>query len=469
MTARRARVSAAALALLVGLSSGVDAAHAETGDEGGGVDCAEAQAPARPQQVVAQREPSGEVRVTWEHDGVCVDEFLVELGLEKTASLGMQTVPVPATQRELVVPADMLAVLGAPLGSGRHFYAQVQAVAGGLPSPRTASAAVMAGQPLAAAEPAAAKVETAAYNLAFTPELSRTALARSRPRVAKQIVAAGAWVLALSESVQIRGASDTQLNPLMSKIRSAQRASGKSAAWRFTRTTRYARPGVLMGGDGTRILYNNKRVRLLSSCSDVTKVKRTVVKKVKRHGKVRKIKRKKTFRIPYSTSCTIKLPRVGAPIYQRWAPIVRFQDRKTGQRFWFVSAHLEVRKGAVFDENRSLQLKKILRTLDQLNTRAEPVIIAGDLNLSAARTPDLSTLNSRLTKSGFVDAVTATQAQNLAYGTYNGWKVQNPSKSGYASRLDHVYARGRVHFSAYATVLGTASDHNLIRATAWVK
>jgi endonuclease/exonuclease/phosphatase family metal-dependent hydrolase len=327
----------------------------------------------------------------------------------------------------------------------------------------------MAGQPKAAPEAGAARVKVATYNLAFTPELSSRTLSKRRPGVARQLVNSGASVIALSESVQIRGRSDTQLGPLIKRIRSEQRKTGKSAAWRFTRTTRYAKPGVLMGGDGTRILYNKKRVALLSSCSDITKVKKTVGKKVKRHGKIKKIKKKKTFKIPYSRSCTVKLPRVGTSIYQRWAPIVRFKDRKTGQRFWFVSAHLEVRKGEVFDRNRSSQLRSILRAIEQKNTRNEPVIIAGDLNLSANRTPDLSTLNSRLTRGGFVSSVTASIARNLQYQTFNGWKAQAAAKWGYAGRLDHVYARGRVYFSDYETVLGRASDHNLVRTTAWLK
>lgn len=460
--------AAAALALAMVLGSGVSWASAEPEDEGD-VDCTTITSLPKPTDLAAERTDSGEVRLSWQHEGSCVTGFTVYLGLSSSPVDGEPVLPADASEREMLLTADVLKKLGAALGSGRHFYARVQAVSDTLASSRSSAVVAMAGQPKTSPEAGAARVKVAAYNLAFTPELSRKTLAKRRPGVARQIVNSGASVIALSESVQIRGRSDTQLGPLMSKIRSEQRKTGKSAAWRFTRSTRYAVPGRLVGGDGTRILYNKSRVSLLSKCSEITKVKKTYVKKVKRKGKIKRIKRKKTVRVPYSSSCTIKLPRVGHTIYQRWAPIVKFADRKTGQRFWFVSAHLEVRKGERYDRNRSSQLRAILRAIEQKNTHNEPVIIAGDLNLSASRTPDLGTLNSRLVRGGFVSSVTAPAVQNLQYPTFNGWRTPAASKWGYAGRLDHVYARGRVYFADYETVLGRASDHNLVRTTAWLK
>lgn len=440
------------------------------------VDCSLAGPLSVPTAVDVSRVAGGALRISWQHDETCVQEFRVYLRLAKNATEGQQIVTVPAAVREVVVADQQLRPLGAPIGSGRHFFVRLQAVGApgvpGIDSPLGPEAAALAGQPNGARAAGAARLEIAAYNLAFTPELSRRVLASRRWKVAKQLVASGASVIALSESVQIRGAADTQLPVLLSKLRKAQRKAGTSAAWRLTRSTLYARPGNVMGGDGTRILYNAHRVRLLSACSDVTRSTKTVAKRVMRNGVTVRVRKKVTVSRPYSRSCTIKLPRIGGTIAQRWAPIVRFQDRRSGQKFWFVSAHLEVRKGAVFDENRRRQLDAIQRALKRLNTRNEPVILAGDLNLSVKRTPDLAILNQHVVDRGFVSSATAAVATNLQFPTYNGGNAvtaATAAPSGFASRIDHIYARGQVHIARHSTQLSRASDHHLVRSTVWVK
>lgn len=396
----------------------------------------------RPTGVAAKRLPGGEVRVSWKPSISCVDGFRVHLGLDHVKSRGAIVLRAGANANSIVVGAATLRALRAPIGSGRHFNVRVQAFYGSKTSVHSNSAIIAAGQPATAPAPGAATVQTASYNLAFTPGLSSRTLQQRRPRVAKQIVASGAAVVAINESVVLAGRDNTQLGSLLSKIKAAQRKTGKPGSWKWTRSTRYAKPGVHMGGDGTRILYDAKRVKLLSSCKD------------------------KTGKAKYSSSCAIKLPRVGGAIFQRWAAAARFEDRATGRKFWFVSAHLEVRKGGKFDRNRSAQLAAIVRAVDRKNTAKEPVILGGDLNLSSTRLTDLKTLNSRLVGRGFVNAATAAEAQNLKYFTYNGWKRQRSLHSGFAPRIDHLFVRGgNAYVARYKTVLGRASDHNLIRAT----
>lgn len=467
MSAKRiSRVLAAVLAAGM-LFGGVTQAQATPDPET--PECASPESLVAPSELVAERVASGEIRVTWAHDGTCAQGYQVTLRLAKSSVQDQQILHAASTDREILLPNAVLTLLGAPVGSGRHFYVRLQTVGESSVGALSPAIVTLAGQPADAPAAGATRLRVAAYNLAFTPELSRRALAARRSPVARQLVAAEAAVIALNESVQVRGAADTQLDTLLSKIRSAQRKTGKSAAWRLTRSTLYARPGQVMGGDGTRILYNKHRVRLLSSCQEVTKTRKTVVKRVTRGGKLVRVRKQVTVTRPYSQSCTIKLPRIGGTIYQRWAPIVRFQDRKTGQKFWFVSAHLEVRKGPEFDVNRGQQLKSIQRAVARLNIRGEPVILAGDLNLSAKRTPDLATLNSRLVEQGYVSSVTAPVARNLRFPTYNGGRVAPASASGYASRLDHIYVSGNVYVASHVTQPSRASDHNLVRATVWIR
>lgn len=435
---------AVGLALLLSIG-GVAPASAATAGSDAGDSCTSTRVVRKPTDLGWSRTGSGEVRISWRPADSCTTGFRVHLALEHIDRRGDVVVKVDGNGDSVVLGASTLRTLRAPIGSGRHFNVRVQAVYGSKTSVLSSSVIASAGQPNSAPAAGAAAVRVAAYNLAFTPDLSSARLRAQRPRVAKQIVASNSAVVALTESVVVRGRDNTQLGSLLAQLRWAQRKTGKPASWKLTRSTRYARPGVTSGGDGTRILYDAKKVKLLSTCRNTT-------------GKLK-----------YSSSCAIKLPRVGGGVYQRWAAIARFQDRATGQKFWFVSVHPEVRKGGVFDRNRRAQLDRVTATVAKKNTAREPVVIAGDLNLSQTRSTDLSTLNSRFIDRGYLDAATARTALNLKYQTYNGWKRQVAMKSGYAGRIDHIFVRGNVYLESYKTVLSRASDHNLIRATVWLK
>ena len=435
---------AVGLALLLAVS-GVAPAGAVTAGSDSGEACTTTRAVRKPTNLGWSRTSGGEVRISWRPADSCNTGFRIHLALEHIDRQGALVVKVSANASSVVLGASTLRSLRAPIGSGRHFNVRIQAVYGSNTSVLTSSVVASAGQPNSGPAAGATPVRVAAYNLAFTPGMSSARLRAQRPRVAKQIVASHSAVVALTESVVLRGRDNTQLGSLLAQVRSAQKKTGKSASWRLTRSTRYARPGITSGGDGTRILYDAKKVKLLSSCRNTT-------------GKLK-----------YSSSCAIKLPRVGGGIYQRWAAIAKFQDRATGQKFWFVSVHPEVRKGGTFDRNRRAQIDKVTSTVAKKNMAHEPVVIAGDLNLSQTRSTDLSTLNSRFISRGYIDAATAKSALNLKYQTYNGWKRQVAMKSGYAGRIDHIYVRGNAYLESYKTVLSSASDHNLIRATLWLK
>lgn len=431
------------VAALVLLSGGAVTAQATPGE---GVERASAATATlrKPQSVRWSVLPGGAVRVGWSYDDPAAS-FRVHLGLEQIGSRGTLVIPVAAGQHAVVLDSSTLRKLRAPIGSGRHFNVRVEARNGVQFSGLTKNTWVMAGQRVTERPARASRVRVAAFNLGFTPDLSTTRLASRRIAVAKPIAASGASVVAVQESVVLSG-DDTRLRALRTQIRLAQQRTGVAASWRWVRSTRYVAPGSHHGGDGTRILYDAKRLRLLSNCPEFSGSRK----------------------LAYSASCAIKLPRVGGVREQRWAAIARFQDRGTGQKFWVVSVHLEPRKGRIYDANRRAQRDRILTRLERVNRAGEPVIIAGDFNLSGQRSSDLTTLNGVVAR-GYVDAVTAERAHNLEYRTYNGWeRPRRTGGSGYAARIDMIYGGGTVHFSDYTTVLSRASDHHLIRATAWI-
>ena len=386
----------------------------------------------------------GRVKVSWTPTGHCVDGFELYLKLESIDNnrKGATRISVDSeAATSYIISASRLRKLQAPIGSGRHFNIRMRAVTSKASSALTPRVITMAGQPKAAPPAKAATVHVASYNMAIVPELSNAQVAQRRGKLAKQVVASGAAVVAVQESVKLTGRDNTQLKPMLSAIKKAQKKTKKAASWKWVRDTMYARPGTTSGGDGTRILYDAKQVRLLSTCKNTT-------------GKLK-----------YSSSCAIKLPRKGGGVFQRWAAVVQFQDKATKKKFWVVSAHLEPRKGSTFDKNRAKQLNTIVKAVNKKNKKGEPVILAGDLNLGQTRAADLKTLNAQLVGKGYVNAMTAAKAKNLKYRTFNNWKKTPVEKSGYGVRIDHIYARGGVYFANYETKPGRASDHNLIRAT----
>lgn len=463
-----------------------------------------------------QRNAAGEVVVSWQAPSQGAIAQNVHLSLTKVGTRGSLILPAAGPDAtQFTISASSLKRLGAPVGSGIRFKIRLEAQgAEGMKNRWSNEMTALAGQPSSAPARGSATVQLASYNIALNGSMSKSAVTKRHRATSKNIVASGASIVALQESVQFKG-NDTQLPALAKRVNAVQktkispkgkkdraakkrklqksakktvkkavrkaakrakkrcstpaslkhrsykscvtkakktakkkaqkRASKRIAAkmaykpWKMVREGRFTKPNVATGGESVRIVYDSRKVRLLSKCPE-------------KNGR----------------ACTSKLPRSGGIMHQRMAQYAQFQDKKTKKKFWVVSIHLDYRSGAKYDSIRERQLKSVANTMKRLSKGKQPVFIMGDYNLSAtvaAAAKPQQWLNSQ----GYVDAATAPTALNMNYSTFNAWRGDRVSSLPYGSRIDKIYGRGsKVHFSRYETMIERkpASDHFLIRATA---
>ncbi len=398
---------------------------------------------------------AGNVQISWKHDGAYTKSIRLHVASSSFAQgkrgQNHQVFNLPANARSYTLTSADLKKLAAPVGSGRVLRFRVEARNTGATETRvkysSGSAAAIVGQPLNKAPKSATTLTIASYNVtSASANPSNKKWANRKKAVAQQIVNSKAGIVGVQEAITLKQGKSTQIKQLLSEVKSAQKKKDKKVKWKLTRDTRYIKRGKPGGNDGQRILYDSAKYKMVSKCKNTTGT-----------GKNN----------DYSSSCTVKLPRVGAAKFQRFAQVVQFEDKKTKQRFWVVNTHLEHRKGAKYDKNRDKQVAKILNHVKKVNKANKPVFFLGDLNSSNKRAENLKTID-RLLKSGYVDSASAKKTKNIAYHTYNNWQKQKASPAKFGSRIDFILGKGKnVHFSQYTTVKNgyKASDHNLIKAT----
>lgn len=154
--------------------------------------------------------------------------------------------------------------------------------------------------------------------------------------------------------------------------------------------------------------------------------------------------------------------------YLRYVPWALFQDKVTGEQFYFISAHLDNRK----DKARSttlykLRLKQTTSIINKARTFAESghqVVLAGDLNSNIYSVPT-NGVDRKLSAAGFFDAYATANNVNEFKVTFNNFAKSKTS----ASRTDYIMTFGRSDLTgAYSYKNWTAkskgvyaSDHNL--------
>lgn len=399
---------------------------------------------------------TGHVKITWTHNGAYTTHQRVHIATSSFDSgkkgTKHQIINVPRSARSYTLTDSDLAKLNTPVNSGRVIRFRVEARNQG-PNPvrtkfstgHTPSAIV--GQAKNSAPKEATTVVVASYNVTSAAANPKNKQWKNRrTHVAAQIVNSKAGIVGLQEAITLKQGSSTQIKQLLSDVKKQQAKKNKKVKWKLVRDTRYIKRGKAGGNDGQRIMYDSAKYKLVSKCSNKT-------------GKGKNS--------DYSMSCVVKLPRVGSASSQKFASYAQFQDRATKKKFWVVSVHLEHRKGAKYDKNRMKQMSTVLKRIDKVNKKNEPVLMLGDLNSSNKRDTSLATIDSVL-RTGFVDAASAKQTKDVAYHTYNDWKKQKASASKFGSRIDFIMGKGRdLHFSQYTTVKNgyKASDHNLVKAT----
>lgn len=282
----------------------------------------------------------------------------------------------------------------------------------------------------------------------------RTWLKRA-PDVAREIISSRAGVIALQELGPGRAdGKKAKINGSLRQTTSLTKNLARLGApqYRLVRTTSYHAPGTKHGTQGARILYNASRYSLVSRCPERTGKKN------------------------YNRSCAFDLPVAAGDSakHRRSAAYAEFRDRRTGQRFFVVSAHLDhrhsknARTEAKFNRLRASQAAAVARRLARANRAGRPVVFGGDIN-SWRNDRGRYAPHRALVARGYRDAASARSRVNYAYPTVNHWRttLRKSKSSAGGVRLDVVMARGAERFLRYQNQMARvdrtrASDHNLV-------
>gem|GEM_PF-1601025 len=269
--------------------------------------------------------------------------------------------------------------------------------------------------------------------------------------VAREIASRNPGVLAVQElgpgrADGTKGITKGHLRQTTSLERSLRSVVGDSR-YQLVRTTPYVKPGTNHGTQGTRILYNTRKFKLLSHCPEKTGSKN------------------------YNPSCSMNMPlrSSDSESLRRSAAYAKFADRKTGKRFWVVSVHLDDRHSSSLSTEKSYnalrgrQARAVYLKVNGLHKAGEKIIYAGDFNSwHTNRAGDAP--HKYLISQGFHDTVAADSRINAKYPTVNHFKTTLSAKP---IRLDCVMIKGSKRVLRYENVMkrvdsSRPSDHNLV-------
>ena len=156
--------------------------------------------------------------------------------------------------------------------------------------------------------------------------------------------------------------------------------------YKLARTTAYVAPGTSHGTQGTRILYDTNKYRLISNCGE------------------------KTGKKNYNSSCSMDLPVMSgdSKAKPRSAAYAEFEDRKTGKNFFVVSVHLDDRHSGSLSKEKSLdtlraaQVRAVYTKVSGL-AGSKPILFGGDINSWKTKAGSHAPFNF-MTSQGFQDS-----------------------------------------------------------------
>ncbi len=416
----------------------------------------------------------GTVVFEWQSAGKNTDYFLVETGLTAFSKSSSSSLPrsgrhaatfkISAKVRSWTMSKADAATAGAPLGSANYLYYRFFAVnVDGSKTYTTAYSKLQAVMPSGLPAGASGKgtdMRVATFNV-------RTVKATKDKRnwlkrvddVAADILSTRAGVVLLQEispgRADGKGGSTAKVGrQTTTLVDHLKKQGGKSYDYRMVRTTSYLKSGLPRGTQGGRILYDNKRYKLLSSCPE------------------------KTGKKTYNASCSFKLPILSSDgeKKRRRGGYALLQNRSTGQKFWAVSAHFDERHstskttGPKYDALRGAQARSLLALINKVNTAGYPVIFGADINTWQSDKSGYSGHDAMIA-GGFADTLAAATRINPEYTTSNGFATTlKPNSSGFGSHLDVVMVKGgKGGADRWVNLMQNPdpdrpSDHNLVYA-----
>ena len=220
--------------------------------------------------------------------------------------------------------------------------------------------------------------------------------------------------------------------------------------YKLARTTSYVKPGTAHGTQGTRILYDTAKYKLISKCEE------------------------KTGKSNYNASCGMDTPIMSGDSKSktRSAAYAEFEDRSSGKNFFVISVHLDDRhsknltKEKALDALRAAQTRTVYNKVSSLAGNT-PILFGGDINSWKTKAGSHAPYNF-LVSQGFEDGTTAPNRIDDRYPTVNHWKpTLKANKAGRQVALDVVMAKGAKSFISYENVMKVVdssrpSDHNMV-------
>jgi exonuclease III len=218
-----------------------------------------------------------------------------------------------------------------------------------------------------------------------------------------------------------------------------------ASKYNLTRTTAYVKPGAYHGTQGTRILFDSSRYRLVTRCVETTGTSN------------------------WNPSCGMVIPNKGGPPSS--AAFAEFEDRSTGRNFFVISGHLDSRhsgtlsKERSYDAIRAAQIRAIDAKVNKL-ANGKPIIFGGDINSWRTKAGSHAPFNYLYSK-GFRDSARAANKIDAQYPTVNHWKTTlKANAKGRQVALDVIMLNRGKSFSTYENVMkvvdsSRASDHNM--------
>lgn len=404
----------------------------------------------------------GEITFRWSQNGRNTARYELETGLttfSKTSSRlpkhgrHAKVFRISRTRRSLTLSAAQVRAAGASVASANSLYFRFSAVNGSLVRSYPYLQAVLPKPAPTRVRGTAARIATFNIRSAKITSDSRRWLVRA-PDVAREIRDAKPGIVALQELSP--GRADGRARSTTGSVRqttSLEKALRRVGAgqYRLVRETPYVKPGKTHGSQGTRILYDTRRFSLASRCSE------------------------KTGRRNYSSSCTLNLPLLSGDgeNRRRSAAYALLRNRRTGQKIWVASVHLDerhsgrVRKERVYDALRGRQIHAVYARVARLNTGHHEIVVAGDIN-SWQNNKGGNTPHDLLVRAGFLDTAGAATRINTQYSTINHFRRSlSPSAQGMGSRIDVVMVRGAKVATRFENVTRKVdstrpSDHNLV-------
>ena len=271
--------------------------------------------------------------------------------------------------------------------------------------------------------------------------------------VAREIQSRNPGIVAIQELGP--GRADGKAIPIGTAARQTESlekalSSVGAGKYKLARTTAYVAPGTSHGTQGTRILYDTDKYKLISKCEE------------------------KTGKSNYNSSCGMDTPiKSGdAKVKTRSAAYAEFEDRNTGKNFFVISVHLDERHSTklstekAYDSLRAAQTRAVYNKVNGLAGNT-PILFGGDINSWKTKAGSHAPFNF-LTGQGFQDGTIAPSRIDSKYPTVNHWKTTlKANKAGRQVALDVVMAKGAKSISTYENVMKVVdssrpSDHNMV-------